>query len=76
MQRIAALTAEKVANYPAAADHFGITPPEAQSGLWMQDAITVLLSNQAVAQVFIKALDEAALNLVANGYQPKVTQGG
>jgi hypothetical protein len=72
MQRIAALTAEAVANYPAAADHFGITPTEAQSGLWLQDAITVLLSNQAVAQVFIKALDEAALNLLANGYQPKV----
>jgi hypothetical protein len=51
MQRIAALTAEAVANYPAAADHFGITPTEAQSGLWLQDAITVLLSNQAVAQV-------------------------
>jgi hypothetical protein len=50
MQRIAALSAEKVANYPAAGDHFGIVPAEAQSGLWMQDAITVLLSNQAVWQ--------------------------
>lgn len=68
--------AAAVANYPAAPDHFGILPAEARSGLWLQDAITVLLSNQAVAQVFIKALDEAALNLLASGYQPKVPQGG
>ena len=72
MQRIAALTAERVHTYPAAPDHFGITPPEAQSGLYLQDAITVLLSNQAVAQLFIRALDEAALNLLQGGYQPKI----
>lgn len=64
--------AQAVHTYPAAPDHFGITPIEAQSGLYIQDAITVLLSNQAVAQLFIRALDEAALNLLQSGYQPKV----
>lgn len=51
--------AHAVNTFPAAADHFGIPLPEAQSGLWSQDAITVLLSNQAVMQLVHKASDEA-----------------
>jgi hypothetical protein len=68
IQRIA----QAVNTYPAAPDHFGIQPAEARSGLWSQDAITILLSNQAVWQAVIRAIDEAAANLVAAGYQPKV----
>lgn len=63
--------ARAVATYPAAPDHFGIEPAEARSGLWLQDAITVLLANQAVAQLFIRAIDEAAANLLASGYAPR-----
>ena len=65
--------AEGVAKYPAAFDHFGIQPNEAQSGLWSQDAITILLSNQAVWQSVIKAIDEAVVNLVKGGYKPPST---
>lgn len=71
IQRIAALTAEQVLLGPPAADHYGL-PEYAQSGTRLQDSITVLLSNQAVWQLFIEAIDEAALNKIQSGYQPKV----
>ena len=66
VQRIA----DAVVRYPAAPDHFGIPLAEAQSGLWSQDAITVLLMNQAVQQLIQKAVDEAVKNLKTGGYQP------
>lgn len=71
MSRLAEMTAERVFSLPPAADHFAI-PPEAQSGTRFQDMTTILLLNQAVWQGFIKAIDEAALNLLQSGYKPKV----
>jgi hypothetical protein len=67
---IAEQVAERIFTLPPTADHFGLAPA-ARSSTRFQDMITILLSNQAVWQEFIKAMDEAALGLMRGGYRPK-----
>ena len=71
MQKLAALVVAKFFAEPPASDHFGL-PPSAQSGTKFQDMQTIMLLNQGVWQSIIQTIDEAAANLVAAGYQPKV----
>jgi hypothetical protein len=75
MQRIAALTAEAVLLGGPAGDHYGLAP-NAQFGTRLQETVAVMFTNQAFWQEVVKAIDEAALGLVAGGYSPKVNQGG
>lgn len=59
--------AERVVRYPAQPDHFGIPLKEAHSGLFSQDAITILFSNQAFQQLVFRAVDEANRNTGRKG---------
>jgi hypothetical protein len=70
MRRIAALTAEQVLLGPPAGDHYGL-PPHAQFGTRHQENIAIMFANQGFWQEVIRAIDEAALNLLKGGYQPK-----
>ena len=71
MQRIAALTAEQVLLGPPAGDHYGL-PAHAQFGTRHQENIAIMFANQGFWQEVVKAIDEAALNLLKSGYVPKV----
>jgi hypothetical protein len=63
--------AERVFTLPPAPDHFGL-PEYVRYGTRFQEMIAVMV-HQALAQHVIMATDEGAANLVANGYQPKIT---
>jgi hypothetical protein len=63
--------AERFYTYPPAPDHFGL-PEYVRYGTRFQEMIAVMV-HQALAQHIIMATDEGAANLVANGYQPKIT---
>jgi hypothetical protein len=71
MRRIAALTAEQVLLGGPAGDHYGL-PKNAQFGTRFQETIAIQFVNQAFWQEIIKAIDEAAANLVKGGYKPRV----
>ena len=63
--------AERVFTLPPAPDHFGL-PEYVRYGTRFQEMIAVMV-HQALAQHVIMATDEGAANLVASGYQPKIT---